>query len=417
LPFLGVAFSHFTIKTDYTLRNLFKFPIFFHKENNMKKRLIFGFTLVELLVVIAIIALLIALLLPAVQAAREAARRMTCTNNLKQYGVALHNYHDVNNALPAGQGTTRGSNARLGTCAVLFPFMEQQANWETIVANPNVQNWVSPLNTMFVSTLVCPSDNGFKVSSGSRYMNYVVCYGDPCIYVSFPYGETTHVSRPNWFNDDQQKTTGWSGAVDYFMNNRYRGLFAAFCFKNFSAATDGLSNTIAVSEAASLPEPHTSTTTGTVANVKGGTAGGTDLNSTAVMNNGPQVCLQRISSSDRTMLTGTLTRVNRCRPITDGLYTTSGFVTVLPPNGPSCTGSTTTDVTAGIMSATSYHSGGVNVVMGDGAVRFVSETIDCGDLSVNLGTIGAGNVLNGQSLWGVWGALGSLQGGESKSLP
>ncbi|MDR0336746.1 MAG: DUF1559 domain-containing protein [Planctomycetaceae bacterium] len=381
----------------------------------------FGFTLVELLVVIAIIGVLIALLLPAVQAAREAARRMQCSNNLKQYGIALHNYHDVNNSLPAGHGTTRGNNVRLGTCAVLFPFMEQQANWDIIMANPNVHNWESPLNTMFVSTLVCPSDpNGLKASpGGSRRMNYVVCYGDPCIYVSFPYGLTTSVSRPNWFNDDQQKTTGWSGTVDYFMNNRYRGLLAAFCFKNFSAATDGLSNTIAVSEAACLPEIHTSAagSAGTVANVKGGTAGGSDVSGTAVMNNGPQVCLQRISVSDRTMLTGNLGRVNRGLPITDGLYTTSGFVTVLPPNGPSCISVTSTDATSGIMSATSYHTGGVNVVMGDGAVRFVSETIDCGDLSVKPSDVGAGNVLNGPSLWGVWGALGSLQGGESKSLP
>jgi prepilin-type processing-associated H-X9-DG protein len=301
--------------------------------------------------------------------------------------------------------------------------MEQQAYWDTIVANPHTQNWNPPLNTMSVSTLVCPSDpNSLKTGDGGvrrSVTNYVVCYGDPCIYVGFPCDDVTYVSRPNWFNDNQQGVTGWTGALDYFMNNRHRGLFAAFCYKNFNAATDGLSNTIAVSEAACLPQAHTSSpgSPGTVANIKGGTVGGTDVNGTAVMNNGPQVCLQRISSTNRTMLTGSLARVNRGLPITDGLYTTSGFVTVLPPNSPSCADSTSTDATSGIMSATSYHRGGVNVVMGDGAVRFVSETIDCGDLSFAPGTLGGGTVLSGPSLWGVWGALGSLQGGESKSLP
>ena len=72
-----------------------------------------GFTLIELLVVIAIIAVLIALLLPAVQAAREAARRAQCVNNLKQIGLAMHNYHDANNALPAGPDAPGGDLSAL----------------------------------------------------------------------------------------------------------------------------------------------------------------------------------------------------------------------------------------------------------------------------------------------------------------
>jgi prepilin-type N-terminal cleavage/methylation domain-containing protein len=95
-----------------------------------------AFTLVELLVVIAIIGMLIALLLPAVQAAREAARRMSCTNNLKQVGLAVHNFHDVRRGLPpAGIGRTANTVAEEGRASfwvLILPYMEQQAMYEMI---------------------------------------------------------------------------------------------------------------------------------------------------------------------------------------------------------------------------------------------------------------------------------------------
>src|SRR5262245_56425182 len=87
-----------------------------------------GFTLVELLVVIAIIGVLVALLLPAVQTAREAARRMSCSNNLRQYGAAIHNYHDVNTVFPINATGTAGSAIpRLTWQVRILPFMERGA--------------------------------------------------------------------------------------------------------------------------------------------------------------------------------------------------------------------------------------------------------------------------------------------------
>ena len=119
-----------------------------------------GFTLVELLVVIAIIAILIALLLPAVQAAREAARRIQCSNNLKQIGIALHNYHGVYNLFPSGAHQRHGA----GWTVAIMPFLEQQAIYEQLeldsayyvpsaVYLPNLDR----LQDVVVSSYVCPS--------------------------------------------------------------------------------------------------------------------------------------------------------------------------------------------------------------------------------------------------------------------
>src|SRR5436305_2579739 len=93
-----------------------------------------GFTLIELLVVIAIIAVLIALLLPAVQAAREAARRMSCSNNLKQIGLALHNYESTNGVFPPGRINTyvAGNGHCWGAYSQMLPFLELQAVLNTM---------------------------------------------------------------------------------------------------------------------------------------------------------------------------------------------------------------------------------------------------------------------------------------------
>ena len=126
-----------------------------------------GFTLIELLVVIAIIAILIALLLPAVQQAREAARRTQCRNNLKQIGLALHNYHDVSNTLPPGwiavdnQGrhAAHDGQSGVGWGAMILPYMEQKNAYELFDSRFSI---IDPVNAAFLRVQMpaykCPSD-------------------------------------------------------------------------------------------------------------------------------------------------------------------------------------------------------------------------------------------------------------------
>ena len=139
-----------------------------------------GFTLVELLAVIAIIGILIALLLPAVQAAREAARRSQCTNNVKQIVLACHNYHDTYKEFPQGRLLRLGlstSNGWSGFCALL-PYIEQSALWD----QAQTSNWGSPwstnaFTTARISAYHCPSDGNIKDTPlGGR--SYHFCYGD-----------------------------------------------------------------------------------------------------------------------------------------------------------------------------------------------------------------------------------------------
>ncbi|MEX0794029.1 MAG: DUF1559 domain-containing protein [Pirellulaceae bacterium] len=143
-----------------------------------------GFTLVELLVVIAIIGVLVALLLPAVQQAREAARRMSCSNNLKQIGLALHNYHDTHNAFPAGFVDTNPDHAAdseqgpegningLAWSAMVLPFMEQSALYDQIRTQTGGfgRHWnhggTIDAATVGLEAYSCPSDTMPLLNSG-----------------------------------------------------------------------------------------------------------------------------------------------------------------------------------------------------------------------------------------------------------
>lgn len=363
-----------------------------------------GFTLVELLVVIAIIGILIALLLPAVQAAREAARRSQCTNNLKQLGLALHNYADVHKRLPSlGQGTRQGGCALDGgstqACStyggmsgivVMLPFMEQQAlyaQWTSPQPAPGYPAW-GPVpwwgwsflpHHAQVPTLLCPSDGG-----GGRFAN-----GDPYNWQ----GDTNYSFCVGDYPDDTGD--GWRGGY------RPRGIFGADTFYGFQDITDGTSNTIAMSE-------HVISTATNGTSIHGRYVTTSDWRSFA--SNPQQQCLIYKGTSGNFSTTNPPPGLGDLRGVNYawGAVVQSGFHTILPPNSVSCTNWSSEWGSAHIMAPDSNHPGGVNGMMADGSVRFISETIDTGVLT-------APAVQNGPSPYGVWGAMGSKNGGESKS--
>jgi len=207
-----------------------------------------GFTLVELLVVIAIIGVLIALLLPAVQQAREAARRMQCSNNMKQIGIALHNYHDTYGAFPAGW-LYRGGNGKCnyGWAVAILPFIEQQ----------NFYDQLDPGNIPLYDRYTGSASNADKALLQQRLEAYI-CPSDaaPELAESQKFGNTDHfdVAVSNYV-----ACAGWSNTPDYPIKDLDSGgIFWGNSFLNFSDITDGSSNTLLVSER-EYPKGHAAT--------------------------------------------------------------------------------------------------------------------------------------------------------------
>ncbi|MCF0233847.1 MAG: DUF1559 domain-containing protein [Thermoguttaceae bacterium] len=349
-----------------------------------------GFTLVELLVVIAIIGILIGLLLPAVQAAREAARRMQCTNNLKQWGLGAHNYHDTNGALPASQSWCTSqdgvSTYNWSASFKLFPFMEQQARYTAIY---NRRPWVwegGAIDEMrgVVDTLVCPSDGNASEAglNGGGRRSYVECCGDGI--------------DANQLADSEVGGDHWKVGS--------RGIFTPQRWKKMSAITDGTSNTIMCGETVTNP-----LTSNGFLGIKGGVYP-VRPNSVADCYNGA-----RSTTNSNELATGS-SGSWRGHWFGDGRPVNGAFCTVIPPNGPSCSNGTGDGCWA-LVAASSNHSGGVNVVFGDGSVRFISETI-----ATNLNGTGGyadqatAGPTSGKSPYGLWGALGTPNGGETVSL-
>ncbi len=339
-----------------------------------------AFTLVELLVVIAIIALLIALLLPAVQKVRQAAARTECQNNLKQIGIALHNYEGARGCLPpAFTGISQNPNLTPNSfyswsvLAQLNPYLEQTAIFNQM--NLSEPTWLYPTTTISpdnilavqqtVRLFLCPADKMQPVS-GAAYgapvlgpVNYAACLGSGTTAGGAPYGSP-------WEAD---------------------GVFQAAVNGSFDLITDGLSNTAAFSES-TLGEGPTQAT---------GAIPGDPQKVYAYVDNplAPGACSGATVWNYQNL---------RGYSWATGEIRCASYNHFYPPNSPNY--DCVTDLLphpipaqeytgVGFRAARSNHSGGVNVLLADGSVRFVSNGIQPE----------------------TWSALGTRSGGETISDP
>lgn len=310
--------------------------------NSLERRR--GFTLVELLVVIAIIGVMVGLLLPAVQAAREAARRMQCSNNLRQMGLALHNYHDAYNAFPIGSRShptivprnSHGTNWRTS----ILPYLEQaplfdQLNFETgsfAGVGTSFNNGNEVLSGLMVNVYKCPSSTigPFETDQGTsnpqrsmmhEYVGVAGSYPDP--------GGRGNVCK--------QSVRGMVCRNGLMLANENKGL---------RHAVDGTSNTIVIAEQSGLVDKMPIR-----ANYNGGWTG---------------------TSADPGHPVYTVSDV----PTNHNFYHTGLSVIRWAINAPTSVANSSNQCYMTNTVINSLHPGGIQVALGDGSVRFLSESLD-----------------------------------------
>jgi prepilin-type N-terminal cleavage/methylation domain-containing protein/prepilin-type processing-associated H-X9-DG protein len=409
----------------------------------MNRRNRAGFTLVELLVVIAIIGVLVGLLLPAVQAAREAARRMSCSNNFKQIGLAIHNYHSAYKRLPM-QGGGTGIDYLAGNTLAFYspltnqksisylvglsPFFEQQGLWDQI-SNPlaldprgnrinppwqamgpkpqggryDYKPWVTE-----IPMLRCPSDPGTGLPAMGR-TNYAASIGDSAM--------STWVGMTNWNHGDYQDPPAWQAGQ---VNRWQRGMFVTRKSMRFRDILDGLSNTICCGEIMTdLGDNDVRTRAAYDLNNVDGISvidtgqGGTE----ACADAGTFIDPERPSFWLPSVFPAHNPRNDDGSPYPNGveLGTRRGFswanfahlytavTTNRGPNSELCMHNWN-EWTEGNWSISSRHQGGAHILMGDGAVIFITDSIEAGN-----SRIGQQNGITPglASPYGLIGALGT----------
>jgi prepilin-type N-terminal cleavage/methylation domain-containing protein/prepilin-type processing-associated H-X9-DG protein len=362
-----------------------------------------GFTLIELLVVIAIIAVLIALLLPAVQAAREAARRAQCVNNLKQIGLALHNYHQVNDCFPPGgfpvitaTTPTLEQNASYSPQARMLQFLEQQALYNA--ANfaygcfNSVDTYGNAANSTVTDTrlnvFLCPSQAppSFKINrtNGQSFNapgnNYFASYGSTLEFDAMQSNILANPARPNGPFMHRGPAIGIRDVVDGTSNtvafgewrigsgsNAIKTLTSDIFWTNDNAASVGARYTAAF-------------------NLPAGNAGNAFLN-----------WIQQCYSSYQGTAAGDSSiyaEQGEAWAFALSGYT-RGTVNLAPnPKGPGCMWTKPgTQNGGGAFGLSSYHPGGANVLMCDGSVKFLKDSTNVNTIWA-LGSINQGEVIS-----------------------
>lgn len=364
-----------------------------------------GFTLVELLVVIAIIGVLVALLLPAVQSAREAARRSQCQNNLKQQGIAIHGYHDSKKKLPSGGRPPEAATVRCGVFIYMLPWFERKDLWDLYDTS---QSWGHLNNREVASTRIptyeCPSSpkhgnlldhNPDGATPGAPWVG-IVAPGDyagslgvhsalpAAAAAAYPTYYTQIAGRPETegYTPPAPLTVQATADIVSTATATTNGFLPKNASITFQDVTDGLSNTIAVWESGGRPlvyrlgspvDPNPSN--------RRVNAGGWVRPASDIILLGSDKTGTKFPGQGWTPAANEPIVLNKTNGVDIGQenYATTGYMIGSP-----------TWRTEGTSQPYSFHPGGLNILLGDGAVKFLSEDTHIGIAAALTTRNGAG---------------------------